>query len=337
MTADSPALPTLCLYNRRTLSSPVGPSPYLPVADWNGSGKQDLILGSQEGFIYYLENISTGPEPAFKEAAKLEAGGEQIMVQSFPDPEHGRTWGCAQGVEEYIYGYTQPVVADWDGDGLLDLISGDILGQYTFYRNIGTRTEPKLAAGERIHLDGKDLITDYRVRPALVDWNGNGLMDLVTLDHQGYIALYERYRDGGELKLKQPVRFHFQDCTGVKLAGEIKPGGFDGRGRNKLVVTDWDGDGDWDIIVGTNREVTYQPSYLVGVSTAVWLENVGTNADPVFAKPRHILTREGEPVEFGWHTASPEVVDWNKEGRQDLLVGCEGGLVFYFRQEHFEE
>jgi len=307
------------------------------VADWNGSGKQDLILGSQEGFVYYLENIGTGSEPVFKGATKLEAGGEQIMVQSFPDPEHGRTWGGAQGVEEYIYGYTQPVVVDWDGDGLLDLITSDILGQYTFYKNIGTRSAPKLAAGERIQVGGKELITDWRSRPAVVDWTGNGLMDLVALDSEGYIALYERYRDGDELKLKGPVRLRFEDASGVKLTGALKPGGSDGRGRIKLAVTDWDGDGDWDILVGTNREVTYQPTYLVGVSTVVWLENVGSNAQPVFAQPRYILSRDGEPVEFGWHTAAPEVVDWGLEGRKDLLVGCEGGLVFYFRQEHFEE
>ena len=307
------------------------------VADWNADGKQDLLLGSQEGFVYYLENISTGSEPVFKQLTKLEADGKPILLDSFPDPENGRPWGGAQDVGEYIHGYTQPVVVDWDGDGLLDLILGDILGQYTFYRNIGTKSQPRLAAGEKIQLNGKDLITDWRVRPAIVDWHGDGLMDLIILDHEGYIALYERYRDGDELKLKQPVRFHFQDCTGVKLAGEFKRGGGNGRGRNKLVVTDWDGDGDWDIIVGTNREATYQPSCLVSVSTVVWLENVGSNADPVFAKPKYILTSKGEPVEFGWHTASPEVVDWNKEGRKDLLVGGEGGLVHYFRQEHFEE
>jgi len=305
------------------------------VADWKGSGKQDLILGSQEGFIYYLENVSTGSAPVFKEAIKLEAGGEQIMVQSFPDPEHGRTWGGAQDVGEYIYGYTQPVVVDWDGDGLLDLITSDILGQYTFYKNIGTRSAPRLAAGERIQVDGKDLVTDWRSRPAVVDWNGNGLMDLIALDSEGYMALYERYREGDELKLKGPVRLRFEDGSGLKLTGALKSGGSDGRGRIKLAVTDWDGDGDWDIIVGTNREVTYLPEYLVGVSTVVWLENVGSNARPVFAQPRYILSRHGEPGEFGWHTAAPEVVDWGLEGRKDLVVGTEGGLVFYYRQEHF--
>jgi len=307
------------------------------VADWNDSGKQDLILGSQEGFVYYLENIGTGSEPMFNGMTKLEAGGEQILVQSFPDPEHGRTWGGAQDVGEYIFGYTQPLLVDWDGDGLLDLITGDILGQYTFYRNIGTRTEPKLAPGERIQVDGKDLITDWRVRPAAVDWTGNGRVDLIALDSDGYIALYERYRDGDEFKLKRPVRFRFEDGSELKLTGELKPGGGDGRGRIKLVVSDWDGDGDGDLIVGTNREVTYLPEYLVGVSTVVWLENVGSNTEPVFAKPRYLLTRDGEPIEFGWHTAAPEVVDWNLEGRKDLLVGTEGGRVFYYRQEHFEK
>ncbi len=42
-----------------------------------------------------------------------------------------------------------PFVADWNGDGLDDLLLGDCrAGGLRMYRNIGTRTAPKYAAAE---------------------------------------------------------------------------------------------------------------------------------------------------------------------------------------------
>jgi hypothetical protein len=34
------------------------------------------------------------------------------------------------------------------------------------------------------------------------------------------------------------------------------------------------------------------------------------------------------------HTTSPTVVDWNKDGIPDLLVGAEDGFLYYMRNPH---
>ncbi|MCL5280092.1 MAG: hypothetical protein M1376_09315 [Planctomycetes bacterium] len=54
-------------------------------------------------------------------------------------------------------GHAAPFVYDWDGDGVKDLLVGQFGGGIlTIYRNEGTDTQPKLAAGVRFQAGGKD-------------------------------------------------------------------------------------------------------------------------------------------------------------------------------------
>ncbi|MHC4496303.1 MAG: hypothetical protein ACYSYM_10830, partial [Planctomycetota bacterium] len=34
------------------------------------------------------------------------------------------------------------------------------------------------------------------------------------------------------------------------------------------------------------------------------------------------------------HTTSPTIVDWDKDGVPDLLVGAEDGLFYYMKNQH---
>ena len=44
------------------------------------------------------------------------------------------------------------------------------------------------------------LINVWRCKPEGLDYNGDGLIDLVTLDHEGYLSLFlRRQGDDGEI------------------------------------------------------------------------------------------------------------------------------------------
>jgi len=89
------------------------------VADWNRDGKKDLIVGEEFGFIYFFENRGSDAAPLFSGGVKLQAGGQDIDVDSRARPD----------------------VTDWDGDGVLDILCGqdvwtpshDVAGVFFFH------------------------------------------------------------------------------------------------------------------------------------------------------------------------------------------------------------
>jgi len=77
---------------------------------------------------------------------------------------------------------------------------------------------------------------------------------------------------------------------------------------------DWDGDGDLDLVVGTNG------------GTLQLRENEGTATEPAFATSLRPL---GVSVPGGY--AMPFAADWDGDGRWDLISGSKTGAVYWFR------
>lgn len=293
--------------------------------DWDGDGDQDIIAGNTAGYLGFIENLS-GPgieQPRWAEPQKLQAEGKPVRILAGPN-------GSIQGPAEAKWGYTTETVADWDHDGLPDLIVNSIWGRVHWYRNIGERTSPKLAKAEPIEVDwpaeaprpewtwwkpqGKELVTEWRTTPVAVDFNRDGLMDLVMLDHEGYLAFFERHQMKTADSIKtvlMPGKRRFVNAKGEPLRLNDKRAG--GSGRRKLCIVDWDGDGLLDILLN-------------GVNANLLRQTEARDGRWYFEDKGPLDTRKIEG-----HDTSPTAVDWNADGVPDLLVGAEDGHFYYLK------
>jgi hypothetical protein len=170
-------------------------TPY--AVDWDGDGREDIIAGNSAGYIAFIKNLRGDPV-RWAAPELLKADGKIIREQAGPN-------GSIQGPAEAKWGYSILSVEDWDGDGLPDIVTNGIWGKIVWYKNIGTRIAPKLAAAQPVELapgapvqnlawnwwrpKGRELVTQWRTTPQVIDWNKDGIMDLVMHDTQGYLAL----------------------------------------------------------------------------------------------------------------------------------------------------
>lgn len=83
-------------------------------------------------------------------------------------------------------------------------MAGSILGTVVWYRNVGTAAVPELAGADPVRVARKgappkpewnwwdpeddELVEEWRFTPVVIDLDGDGINDLVSVDHEGYLA-----------------------------------------------------------------------------------------------------------------------------------------------------
>lgn len=304
--------------------------------DWDGDGDEDLICGNTAGYIGFIENLDGGDPPRWAAPQRLEADGKVLRIQAGSN-------GSIQGPCEAKWGYTTLDVADWNNDRLPDLIVNSIWGRVVWYRNVGTRQQPRLSFAGNIKVawrgtppkpawtwwepEPDQLATQWRTTPTVIDWNGDGWMDLMMLDHEGYLSYFERdsTTPGQPLKPGQrifqgdgPSQYDSGHRVLEKRRGVLRLNGNSAgkSGRRKLCWVDWDQDGKLELLVNSQNVNLLRLVEIIdeGQGQSTYLFH---DAGPFSA---HVLAG---------HTTSPTTVDWDGDGLPALLIGAEDGYFYY--------
>ena len=215
-------------------------------AGFNADGKSDLLANSYDpGHAYLFRGTGEAPLDGFAAREELT---DVNSVPVRPAPEQH------QEIESFGPFYA-PVDYDYDGDGDLDLFIGDFGGPLRVRLNEGTPAEPKWAGGnlDALLTDGEPVTVDVHFCPAVADWDGDGRWDVVAGADDGGVVWFCRAKRPGEdgLPRFEPARrlvpkaadngYNRPDYGDAPPAPGI---------RSQAAVTDYDGDGDLDLIVG---------------------------------------------------------------------------------------
>jgi hypothetical protein len=84
-------------------------------------------------------------------------------------------------------------------------------------------------------------------------------------------------------------------------------------------AVDWDGDGDLDLVIGSNEGHVFLR------------KNEGTKEKAAFATDSVEILAGGAPLRIGGGECIPSVVDWDGDGRFDLVSGSGAGGVDWMR------
>ncbi|MBA5248082.1 MAG: type I secretion C-terminal target domain-containing protein [Gammaproteobacteria bacterium] len=275
----------------------VGGSATPTLADIDGDGDLDLIVGKSSGTFYYYKNTGTTLNPIY-------------VVQT----------GDNNPFKDIDVGFeSAPTLADIDGDGDLDLVTGQDHGELFYYKNTDTtagHTNPIYTKQTEDSNPFENISVKFESAPILADIDGDGDLDLIVGESGGTLYYYKNTdTTSGHTNPTYTVQ------TGVNNPFE----GIDVGSHSTPTLADIDDDGDLDLVIGKlDGKLFYYKNTdtTSGHTNPTYMAQTG-NSNPF------------KGIDVG-DSSSSTLVDINGNGDLDLVIGeRDGTLKYYYNQQPF--
>ncbi len=235
---------------------------YPYIDDINGDGIADIVSGSSDGRFYYFEG---------------ETGDKEWKVKD--------RWILTNmdGRELSVGAYSSPVIYDYDGDGVADIISGSEGGDIYFFRGY-----------DATHFYDGQIIMSVpeleRPMPYISDLTGDGKADMVIGSINGVLNICRLTEEGNFALTNTAV------CDGETFVAPY--------------VYDFDGDGNNDLICGT----------FDGYVKKLKNNGDGTFLEAGYYDIEEKNYKGNNHIKFG-NNSVPRMYDVNNDGNDDLIAG----------------
>ncbi|MCX6291448.1 MAG: FG-GAP-like repeat-containing protein [Bacteroidetes bacterium] len=267
--------------------------------DIDGDNDKDLLIGDSGADNTLL--VVNGGTPA---AAQMAS--QQII---FPDSNiTTAALFCTFHFHAYI---------DVDNDGVKDLLvlPGDLEDVHSiwFYKNTGTTNSPNFIYQSSNFLTGQMIDEGQGACPAVFDADGDGLTDLVVGNNKVFHCSGGTYTNS----------LHLYKNIGTSVSPAFQLVDSDYAGISSMFLTgplypafgDLDGDNDKDMIIGSDNGLLQYFTNTGGSPSNFQLTGINFMG-----------------IDVG-NTSTPQIIDLNRDGLPDLVVGAKNGHVNYFQNQ----
>ena len=220
--------------------------------DLNNDGYRDILSGSysrMEKSMAGLFQVLWGqPGGQFKEAAVLKGTDDQPLIIPVKSE--------SEMIEKIC---TRPTAVDWNGDGKLDLVVGNFGGTVYLFKGEGNgkfrpKAEPLMTGTDVLRIQG------HHSDPFVVDWDGDGDLDVVSGSSEGGVQWAENTAGRGKLPALKPFKTLIKPNPAIEDGQLVSEQELTGPAASTRVwVEDVDGDGKLDILVGDDITLVSLP------------------------------------------------------------------------------